>query len=585
MRIGQIEAGGKPVTLIGLDFDNFNYVNSLYGYEIGNRVLEKIACHFDSVLHEQDRFCKLHGDHFLFCLQMRDPSAVSRLFTELTDLKFVLTDLLPLHYTLVASGGVLMVREVGTPLPALIDRVNCARKLSKGASVSTVHIYDERMNADAQWKKQVTSMMESALSGQEFSMYLQPKVLLKTGELMGAEALARWNSPTFGIIYPDRFVPILEQNGFVRRLDFFMLEEACRFLAAIREAGRPLLPISVNFAKSHLSMDKLVERIFAIVRRYDIPTRLIEIEFTENTFTDGMERLIEVVISLKRLGFRVSIDDFGSAYSSLNYLKDLPIDIVKIDKGFLNTSKDTDRGKIVISKIIELLKSLRILSVMEGVENEEQVEFLQKMGCDIGQGFFYAKPLSEEDYLEYLGKTNVLDDRLHLLATTVEELVSSELDHDTEHLENWEMYTLAHQIKARKETLADVEEAKEALHLSEEAFRIMAEQSDDTFFIWDYLDDTWSFSESRHTVWKSLAQKIPKARQNTALWTCIHPEDQADFESWMSALFRRPGHAETAFRVAEGPGQYLHVQARVTSLCDCFGIPVKGLGLFHILAQ
>lgn len=403
-RMLQIGKGGRQMALIALDFDNFNYVNSLFGYEVGDRVLEKLSENFDSILQAGDIFCHQHADHFLLCLQTGDPSIVSRIFTELTDLKFVLANLLPLHYTLVASGGVLMVRDPLTPLPALLDRVHCARKLAKGSAVSTVHMYDERMDLDAQWKKQVTCMMEVALSEPEFEMYLQPKALLKTGEIVGAEALTRWNSPKYGIILPDRFVPILEQNGFIRRLDFFVLDAACRFLSESRRDGQPLVPISINFSTSHLQMEKLVDRIFSIVNHYEIPTKLIEIEFTENMFLARIERLIEVVTDLKRVGFRVSIDDFGSAYSSLNYLKDLPVDIVKIDKVFLSPSSNTARGRVVLSKVIELIKSLEMRSVMEGVENEEQVAFLREMDCDIGQGFFYAKALNTSDFLHFLAE-------------------------------------------------------------------------------------------------------------------------------------------------------------------------------------
>lgn len=448
-RLNRMNSDGPPVAFISLDFDNFNYINDLYGYEVGDRVLERISLHIDSALGEHDIFCRLHADHFVLCLQTGDPSLASHIFTEAADLKQALADLLPQHYTLAASGGILVVKDNTIPIPALLDQANCARKLSKGSVVNSFHIYDKKMNEDTQWKKQVTCMMEAALSNREFEMYLQPKVILKTGEVIGAEALARWNSPEYGMIYPDRFIPILEQNGFIRRLDFFMLEEACRFLCANRRDGRSLLPISVNFSKLHLRTGRLVERIFETVNRQGIPTHLIEIEFTETSLSENMELLIEVVSDLKLLGFHVSLDDFGSAYSSLNYLKDLPIDIVKVDKGFLNSSTDTDRGKIVISKMVELIKSLRMLSVMEGVETEDQVGFLQKLSCDIGQGYFYAKPMPQSAYLEYLGSNTLLDD----LKEYGREQEQEQPDYSYQNvvpqefqMDNWELYTLGKNI-------------------------------------------------------------------------------------------------------------------------------------------
>lgn len=448
-RIGEIDTTKQHITLIALDFDNFNYVNDLYGYEVGDRVLKTIGNHFETVLNEGDTFCKLHADHFLVCLCTGDLSAASRTFLELTDLKQILEDTLPPHHTLAASGGLLAVEDSSAGSTALFDRANAARKTSKGSTGNTFHIYDKRMDEAAQWKKQVTCMMEIALNNAEFEMHLQPKVFFKTGEIVGAEALVRWNSPEYGMIYPDRFIPILEQNGFIRQLDFFMLDQACLFLADNQKKGLPVLPISVNFSKSHLRATKLVERIFKTVNNRGISTSLIEIEFTENLLSENTQQLISIVSDLKLLGFRVSIDDFGSAYSSLSYLKDLPIDIVKIDKGFLDSSTDTDRGKIIIAKVVELIKSLRMLSVMEGVETEEQVHFLEKLSCDIGQGYFYAKPMSKDDYLNYLDAGTIMEDIQKQLAAAAEKqpeksylnVIPQEFQMD-----NWELYTLGKNI-------------------------------------------------------------------------------------------------------------------------------------------
>lgn len=448
-RIESVEELGTPLTLIALDFDDFNYVNDLYGYEIGDGVLEQISCHFEEILGDDDIFCRLHADHFLICLKTGEAAVASQTFTRLTNLKHSLTDFLPQHYTFTASGGILIVRDKNLPLSALVDRANCARKLSKGTAVNMYHIYDEKMNEDAQWRKQVTCMMEGALTDREFEMYLQPKVLLKTGEIIGAEALVRWKSPSYGMIFPDRFIPILEQNGFIRRLDFFMLEEACHFLQTAEKQGEKQLPISVNFSKSHLRTEKLVERIFETVNRHGISANFIEIEFTENMFSENTERLIEIISDLKLLGFRVSIDDFGSAYSSLNYLKDLPVDIIKIDKGFLDSSTDTDRGKVVIAKVVELIKSLRMMPIMEGVETEEQVEFLQKLSCDIGQGYFYAKPMSKEEYLCFLKKGTVLEEiEGYFESSDIQESNPSYLNAIPQEfqMDNWELYTLGKNI-------------------------------------------------------------------------------------------------------------------------------------------
>lgn len=449
-RIRNINNSGQAITLITLDFDNFNYINDLFGYEIGDLALEKINEHFDAQLQEGDLFCRVHSDHFLFCFNTDDQAVASQRFLKLANLEEALSTVLPTHYSLVASGGILIVNENDNqPLSALIDKANYARKKSKGNSMSTFHFYDDKMSQSVQWQKQITFMMEEALHSGEFEMYLQPKLLIKTGEVVGAEALVRWKSREFGMIYPDKFIPIMEQNGFIRQLDFFMLGEACRFLKYKKEQGLPQLPISVNFSKVHLHTDKLVEKIFQTVNRAGVPTHMIEIEFTESLFSDNIDKLIEIVSDLKILGFRVSMDDFGSAYSSLNYLKDIPIDIVKIDKGFLNTSTNSEKGKIIIAKVVELIKSLRILSVMEGVETEDQVDFLQKLSCDLGQGYFYARPMPAKDYLEYVNNSSIVEDIQQSLDNMNNEqpdksylyVIPQEFQMD-----NWELYTLGKNI-------------------------------------------------------------------------------------------------------------------------------------------
>lgn len=393
----------KVITLISMDFDNFNYVNDIFGYEIGDQTLTHILHHFDSQLNENDIFSRIHADHFLFCIQTNETADITELCTRLTDFSAALVDILPEHYTLVASGGILRVNPNNElPLSALLDKANYARKQAKGNMSTTLYYYDKTLETEVQWQKQITYMMQSALKNHEFEMYLQPKLLIKTGEVVGAEALVRWNSPTLGLIYPDRFISIMERNGFVRQLDFFMLKEACRFLKASEENGITQLPISVNFSKAHLQTEHLVENIYQIVHQLGITPGLIEIEFTESLFSSNLNKLIEIVKGLKSLGFHVSMDDFGSAYSSLNYLKDLPIDIVKIDKGFLDSAANTEKGKVIITKVVEMIKSLHMLSVMEGIESSDQLEFLKNLSCDLGQGYYFAKPMPSFEFINYL---------------------------------------------------------------------------------------------------------------------------------------------------------------------------------------
>ncbi len=446
-RIGRSVVTGEGLSIATLDVDHFSYINDLFGYETGDLILRRLAKHFEANLGKTDAFSRSHADIFVFCLHITEYEEAAQSFSLLTDWREVLRDILPSHFSLTASGGLVVVKEDAT-VSSLLDKANYARKKAKGNRVSSFRFYDEKMSDELQWQKIVTLSMESALENAEFEMYLQPKILIKSGEIVGAEALVRWNSPLYGLIAPDRFIPIFEQNGFICQLDFFMLREACRFLKKSASRGIPQLPISVNFSKAHISTEHLAERIFQTVNREGIPTGLIEIEFTESLSLEGIERLIEVVTDLKLLGFRVSLDDFGSAYSSLNCLKDLPIDIIKVDKGFLNASANTEKGKMIISKVIELIKSLRMLSVMEGVETGEQVDFLKKLSCDFGQGYFYAKPMPVDSYIDYLEKGDLVSDIQKYLSGKPEETDKSHLYMIPQEfqMDNWELYTLGKNI-------------------------------------------------------------------------------------------------------------------------------------------
>lgn len=447
-RINQCVKEGKNIFIATLDLDRFNYINDLFGYEIGDLVLQKLTNHFSITLPTSCIFSKIHADIFAFCLEYKDYTEVELVFTELTKWQNILQGVLPEHFKLTASGGIIIVNEPNSPISALLDKANYARQKAKSSSVTNFRFYDEKMNEQLQWQKIVTFSMEAALENHEFEMYLQPKVFIKNGHVVGAEALVRWRSPIHGLIPPDNFIPILEQNGFVRQLDFYMLEQACQFLKDSVKNGIPQISISVNFSKSHLSSDHLVDQIFQIVNRMGIDTSLIEIEFTESLSVESFEKLVEVASDLKLLGFKVSLDDFGSAYSSLNCLKDLPIDIIKIDKAFLNSSSNSEKGQLIIAKMIELIKSLRMLSVMEGVETREQVSFLQKMSCDFGQGFFYAKPMPTKDYIEYLKSSDILTNIQSNIERQVQNVDKAYLDVIPQEfqMDNWELYTLGKNI-------------------------------------------------------------------------------------------------------------------------------------------
>ncbi|MEG0770752.1 MAG: EAL domain-containing protein [Clostridia bacterium] len=432
--------------IVSLDFDNFNFINDLFGYKVGDEVLKRISNRFSGFLSENEIFSKIHSDHFLFLIKFETKKGIVNRLTEMTNFQSLLSDILPAEYSIVSSGGIALFKDYDENVFSMIDKANFARKKVKGTHKSTFLFYDIRLANELDWRKVITTMMEFALINDEFEMYLQPQVFIQTGEIVGSEALVRWNNPKYGLIYPDQFLPILEENGFIKEIDFTMLKKACEFIKASDANKIPLLPIAVNFSKIHIRSLDFVDNVLAIVKSYDVPTNLIELEFTENCYSEDFLLLTEIISSLKYYGFIVSLDDFGSAYSSLNYLKDLPLDIIKIDKSFFGSS--SDKSKIIIAKMIELIKSLRMTVVMEGVETSIQASFLQKLSCDFGQGYLYAKPMPVEDYIAFLKQNKVssqLKTHISQIASEKEnsydEVVPKELQ-----LDNWELRTLVQNI-------------------------------------------------------------------------------------------------------------------------------------------
>lgn len=249
-------------------------------------------------------------------------------------------------------------------------------------------------------EEEIEKDMELALINQEFKVYLQPKYSLDTEQIVGAEALVRWIHSTKGIIPPDKFIPLFEKNGFIKQLDFYIFEEVCSVQKKWGENNIALedIPISVNLSRIHMNESRLTLKLGEIIKQYGIEAKCLEIELTESAILDNIDSLIRIIEDIKKAGFAVSMDDFGSGYSSLNLLKDLLVDILKIDKEFLGEGGDDYRGKVILSNIIHMAKELKLITVAEGVETKEQVEFLKEVGCNIAQGYYYAKPMPISDF-------------------------------------------------------------------------------------------------------------------------------------------------------------------------------------------
>lgn len=268
---------------------------------------------------------------------------------------------------------------------------------SEDGSICT---YNTKMRDEELWVNMVENDMKHAMENGEFQVYLQPKYSTKEEKLSGAEALVRWIHPTRGFISPGRFVPIFEKNGFVLNLDDFMISEVAKQQEKWMSEGKELFPISVNVSRAHFTRADLAEHICGIVDKYEVPHDKIELELTESAFFDDKEVLIKTVKKLKEYGFEISMDDFGAGYSSLNSLKEMPLDVLKLDAEFFRGEDDENRGEVIVGEAITLAKKLNMRIVAEGIETREQVDSLARMDCDLIQGYYFAKPMPISEFEE-----------------------------------------------------------------------------------------------------------------------------------------------------------------------------------------
>ena len=278
------------------------------------------------------------------------------------------------------------------------NNASAARMTLEESDESGVAFFDEELVEKQKWIDRVGELQDKALANEEFKVYYQPKYDPRTDKMKGAEALIRWDSPELGFVPPGKFIDIFEHTGFIINIDNYMLTHVARDQKRWYDMGLPCVPVSVNVSRAHFVESNLADQINKIVTDAGCPCNLIEIELTESAFFDDKNMMINTIRKLQEYGFEVSMDDFGSGYSSLNSLKDLPLNVLKLDAGFFSEVEEEGRGQIVVSEAIKLAKNLNMRTVAEGVEQREQVDFLADEGCDMIQGYYYAKPMPGEDF-------------------------------------------------------------------------------------------------------------------------------------------------------------------------------------------
>jgi diguanylate cyclase (GGDEF)-like protein len=387
---------GQAALLI-FDINKFKVINDLHGYERGNQVLKRVACILRQNMQEGECFCRSVADKFILLLKYEDRrkfrARLNNLATQIRRDCTVEDSCLMID----VAFGIYEIKEQ-IPFYIMLDRAHLALEHAKALSVNKCRFYEESDRQRLVNEKQIENTMEQALQRGDFAIYFQPKCDFVTGKMLGAEALVRWKHPEEGIVRPDNFIPVFEKNGFILRLDMFILEQAVKLLAAWKEQGLPQVPIAVNFSRLHLNDSRYISQMRRLVSKHGVANELIEVELTESVIFNNLERAQSVIRELHREGFSVAMDDFGSGYSSLNVLKNLQFDSIKLDKEFLNGFSQNLHAQKVIEGTVAMIKALGVKVVAEGVETQQQADFLRKTGCDLAQGYFFARPLPAEDF-------------------------------------------------------------------------------------------------------------------------------------------------------------------------------------------
>ena len=380
--------------IISIDIDRFRLINDRYGIDAGNRALETVGRLIREISPKDSIAKRFQSDIFSVLLKYE---ADQDLVQYMSDLSSAIRDSRILPMAITVTYGIYKITDRDIPVRLMCDRARAVKKQIKGNAITNYAVYDDVIRLKLREQAEIEEEMQKALANREFVMYLQPQIDLKSKKMAGAEALVRWKHPIKGVMVPAQFLDLFESNGFVTKMDMYIWEEACKYLKDL-QARNIFLPISVNISRVHIGSTNLSSILMDLCTKYDIAPKYLELEITENLFMDDVSELFDEMAELKKCGFKILMDDFGSGYSSLNMLRNAPVDTLKIDRFFLDEIMSTQRGKIIVESSVRMAKQLGLSVIAEGVETQEQLEFLESIDCDIVQGYYYSRPIPTDDF-------------------------------------------------------------------------------------------------------------------------------------------------------------------------------------------
>ena len=390
----RLHTGDALQAVVTVDIKNFKTINTQYGYEEGDEVLRQLGSLFNFFTRGRECYARIEADKFVLLLEYSSFNGLQQRMKQLIRR----IEQIPenrLGVSITCTAGLCLVEQGDRNMSVLVDHASMARNSLKDYHKSSFCFYNKEAEQKLMKERELALRMKSAVKKEEFVVYYQPKVSLNQKKIIGLEALVRWRNSDGNLIPPNDFIPLFEKNGFIIELDMYVFEHVCRLMHSWMEAGRKLVPIAVNISRIHIKEADLVKKLTAICKKYGIAPEMMELELTESAFLHNQDMIMNVAREIKKAGFILSMDDFGTGYSSLSLLKDLPVDIVKLDREFFQKQVDW-KERVIVTNVIHMVMQLNIQVVSEGIETEESETFLKEIGCELAQGYRYSQPVPVE---------------------------------------------------------------------------------------------------------------------------------------------------------------------------------------------
>lgn len=387
----------KKYVVCSGNVNKFKIIDDLYGFEAGDKVLHIVSVVLKYTVGSEGLCASLGGGNFALFFEYT-PENIARL----TKREFIDCSVLGIAFRVTMRFGLYVAQDRSESIMNMMNYATISMDKNSSPMENTFTMYTQEFHDQMKLETMITADMQGAMERQEFKLFFQPQYN-PAGTLVGAEVLCRWIKDDGFIRTPDVFIPIFEKNGFIKKLDRYVWEKSFQAIQRWHSAGIKVVPISLNISRITLKDDDIISFISDLHKNYSLPPHTVHFEITESAYMNDQKRLIGRVNGIRNLGYAIAMDDFGSGYSSLNTLKDVPIDILKLDMGFLRESENTERGGTIINSVVRMAQDLKLMTIAEGVETQNQADFLCSIGCDVLQGFLYSRPVSQAEFERIIG--------------------------------------------------------------------------------------------------------------------------------------------------------------------------------------